>query len=297
MPSGLKIIKTIQSTDRFDAYEAEYKGQKVFAKQAKTEKTRELLARVPENSQIANKMGQKTNFKFRTPAVYKQANDWLVTEWIEGKSMGNDVETEPAVAAEVLANFLLVFDQEPVTNKEVRKTFKSDSLSDYMAEKLPENLSSEQSKTIAKAKKMFDELQPNLIPAWQDGDIRPDHIFPDVHKAGAYILIDPEHLDQRWPRFYSLANNYVKYWVRGPKDLSKALVKLFMAKSKISGQEIFHPLLASIIVRGISLHWEPDYDPGAEDYNIPRSQDMLKACLAANSLDDLLYFTTRDESR
>lgn len=287
MLSGLKIIKTIQSTDRFDSYEAELDGQKVFAKKAKTEKTRELLARVPKNTNVANLLGQKTSFQFRAPKVIKQSGEWLVTEWIDGRSMSKDVETEPAVAAEVLANFLLVFDQEPITNHEVRKTFQSDSLSNYMSEKLPKNLNSEQLRIIDETKKLFDELQPELVPAWQDGDIKPDHIFADIHKTGAYILIDPEHLDQRWPRFYGLANNFAKYQVRGPKQFSRILVERFMKKSGISEMEIYQPFLACVIVRGISLHWEIDYDPGAKDYNIPRAQAMLKACLKARNIEDL----------
>ncbi len=287
MLPGLKIIKTIQTTDRFDTYEAELNGQKVFAKKAKSEKPRELLARVPENSDAANRMGHKSAFQFRAPGIYKQDKDWLVTEWIDGESLGKKVDAHPEDVAEVLANFLLVFDQEPVTNQEVRKTFKNDSLAAYMEEKLPKDLNAEQNKVLAEAKTLFDQLQMTLTPSWQDGDIRPDHIFIDPKNKKGFVLVDPEHLDPRWPRFYSLANNFVKYWVRGPKEFAKVLVQLFMNKSGISEETIFRPLLASIIVRGISLHWEPDYDPGAESYNIPRAQAMLKVCLAANNLDDL----------
>ena len=286
---GLKIIRTIQSTDRFDAYEAEYKGRRVFAKKAKTEKTRELLARVPENSKAANRIGQKTAFQFRAPQIYKQEGDWLVTEWIEGDSLAKKVDARPKAVAEVLANFLLVLDLEPLSNQEIRKTFASDSLADYMKEKLPKNLTLEQNKILADAKNIFDQLQSTLTTSWQDGDIKPDHIFADSKNTDGFVLVDPEHLDQRWPRFYSLANNFVKYWVRGPKQFSKDLVELFMNKSGIYEDEIFRPFLACVIVRGISLHWEPDYDPGAESYNIPRAQAMLKDCIAARNLEDLLY--------
>ncbi|MBI2592139.1 hypothetical protein HYW36_01545 [Candidatus Saccharibacteria bacterium] len=289
MPPGLKIIRTIQSTNRFEAYEAEYRGQKVFAKKAKADKARELLARVPENSETANRMGQKTDFKFRAPQIYAQNEDWIVTEWIKGGSLGNEVESNPAMITEVLVNFLIVLDKEPASGEEIRKTFKSDSLAAYMAEKLPKNLTADQRKVVSDAKTRFDTLRPTLVPAWQDGDIKPDHIFADPNNPGGFVLVDPEHLDPRWPRFYSLANNFVKYWVRGPKEFSANLVVLFMQKSGLSEDEVFRPLLASIIVRGISLHWEPDYDPGAEQYNVPRSQAMLKVCQAANNFDDLLY--------
>ena len=231
-------------------------------------------------------MGQKTSFKFRTPEVFKYEGDWLVTEWIRGEPLGGKVETATNEMADILASFLLVFDEELVINGEVRKTFKSDSLTAYMKEKLPKNLSVEQNDVLAAAKKLFDELQLSLVPSWQDGDIRPDHIFADLKNKSGYVLIDPEHLDPRWPRFYSLANNFVKYWVRGPKEFSRSLVEQFLGKSKIPGEELFDPFLASVIVRGISLHWEPDYDPGAESYNIPRAQAMLKTCLQARSLND-----------
>lgn len=289
MIKNLNILRTIQSTDRFDAYEAEYEGRKVFAKKAKTEKTRELLARVPENSKVANRMGQKIGFKFRAPQVYQQTGEWLVTEWIDGDSLGPKVDKEPEIVTKILADFLVVLDQEPVINSEVRSTFKGDSLAAYMAEKLPKSLSPEQKQVLVDAKKLFDELQPDLTPSWQDGDIKPDHIFAELKNPDAFVLVDPEHLDPRWPRFYSLANNFVKYWVRGPKVFSKMLVQQFTDKCGVSQEAIFRPLLASIIVRGISLHWEPDYDPGAESYNIPRAQAMLEVCLRASNLDDLLY--------
>jgi len=289
MIDGLKIIKVIHSTDRFEAYEAEYEGRKAFAKKAKADKPRELLARVPQNSEVANRMGRKTAFKFRVPGIYQQKGDWLVTEWIEGDSLSPNVDTHSEAVAETLVKFLVVFDHQPVTNGEVRKTFKADSLTAYMAEKLPQDLSPEQKKIVAQAKKLFDKLQDSLVPSWQDGDIKPDHIFADPKNPGGFVLVDPEHLDPRWPRFYSLANNFAKYWVRGPKVFSKLLVVQFMEKSGLSEDTIFRPLLASIIVRGLSLHWEPDYDPGAESYNIPRAQEMLKACLGASNLDDLLY--------
>ncbi len=292
--NGLKILRTIQSTDRFDAYEAQYGGRRVFAKKAKTKKTKELLARVPENSLLADKMGAQSAFQFRAPQVLEQKGDWLVTEWVEGETLGKKVDDHTEEVAEILANFLVVLDQEPVTNHEIRKTFTSPSLGAYMKEKLPKNLSEEQSKVLADAKKRFDQLQTTLTASWQDGDIKPDHIFVDPKDTAYFVLIDPEHLDQRWPRFYSLANNFAKYWVRRPKQFSKDLVELFVNKSSLS-DEFFRPFLADIIVRGISLHWEPDYDPGAESYNIPRAQAMLKTCQKARNLDDLLYLSTEDE--
>ena len=192
---NLKIIRTIQVTDRFDAYEAEYKGRRVFAKKAKGEKPRELLARVPENSDVANRMGRETAFQFRAPQIYKQAGDWLVTEWIKGDSLGKKVEAQPEAVAEVLASFLLVLDREPVSNQEIRKTFASDSLAAYMKEKLPKNLSPEQNKILADAKNIFDQLQMTLTTSWQDGDIKPDHIFADPKNKDGFVLVDPEHLD------------------------------------------------------------------------------------------------------
>lgn len=290
MIKGLVVIRTIQSTDRFDAFEAEYKGQKVFAKKAKADKPRELLARVPENSKVANRLGQKTDFKFRAPDVIKQENDWLVTEWVKGQSLATNAANDGKEVADVLVNFLLVFDHEPVINGEVRKTFKSQSLTDYMAEKLPKKLNAQQREIIAQAKARFDELQKTLTPSWQDGDIRPDHIFADTKLPGGYVLIDPEHLDPHWPRFYSLANNFVKYRIRGPQEVAVYLVESFLDKLGISEDVFFQPFLANVIVRGISLHWEPEYEPGGQEYNTPRAQELLKACLCAKNLDDLLVF-------
>lgn len=288
MPDELKIVRLIQSTDRFEAYEASWNGQKVFAKKAITAKTRELLARVPENSLVADQIGAKANFHFRTPEVLASQPGWLVTEWIDGDSLAARIDSELDEVVDVLTRFMIVFDREPATDQEVRKTFQAGSLDDYMEQKLPKTLSDEQSRLVARAKSRFDGLAHTLKAAWQDGDIKPDHIFADPKNTGGYVLIDPEHFDPHWPRFYSLANNYVKYWVRRPKDLSRKLLKEFMRQSGLAEEEVFEPLLASIIVRCISLHWETDYDPGAHSYNIPRSQELLELILQAGSLDNLL---------
>jgi len=289
MIDGLKIVKVIHSTDRFEAYEAEYEGQKAFAKKAKTDKTRALLAGLPENSEVVNDLGMKTDFKFRAPKIYRHKEDWIVTEWIDGVSLGSSVVSQPNYVADILSSFFTVFDEEAVADEGFRQIFTKTGLASRMTERLPASLSVEQKKTLTAAKNLFDSLHPTLVPALQDADIKPDHIFADPKNSGAYVLVDSEHLSNQWPRFFDLGNNIVKFWIRGQKEFSNILLKTFLAKSQISKENIFQPLLGTMIVRGIALHWEPDYDPGAESYNIPRAQEMLKACLAASNLEDLLY--------
>lgn len=289
MLPGLKIIRTIQSTDRFDTYEAEFEGRKVFAKKAKNDKSYELLAGLPRNSEIVNKLGRKTVFKFRAPEIYKGEGDWIITEWIDGESLGTRMLADPSLAADILARFFVVFDKEKVKEEGFRQIFTKTGLARRMAERIPKTLADGQKEVLDKAKSLFDELYSSLTPALQDADIKPDHVFADPKNGGTYVLVDSEHLSNQWPRFFDLGNNYVKFWIREQKGFSNLLLKTFLAKSQISKRIIYQPLLGTIIVRGIALHWEPDYDPGAESYNIPRAQEMLKTCLSASNLDDLLY--------
>jgi|GEM_PF-2138722 hypothetical protein len=290
MIDGLKTIRTIQSTDRFDAYEAQYQGRKVFAKKAKSEKTKALLAGLSKNSDVVNQLGKEsTTIKFRAPEVYQSDEESIITEWIEGNSMEEFLQNDPRAIADVLSKFFVVFDEQSVADQGFRKIFTKNGLEGRMHERIPKDLDAEGREVLAAAKQLFDKLQPQLVPALQDADIRPDHIFSDPKKPGAYILVDSEHLGPQWPRFYDLGNNFAKFWVRQQKDFSVALLKAFLNRSGHSKEIVFRPLLATLIVRGISLHWEADYDPGAESYNIPRAEAMLKACLAANNLDDLLY--------
>ncbi|MBI1952342.1 hypothetical protein HYS42_01300, partial [Candidatus Saccharibacteria bacterium] len=167
MIDGLKIIKTIHATDRFEAYEARLDGQKVFAKKAKNKKTRELLAGVPKNSEIVNKLGKKSDFIFRAPQVCGQENDWLVTEWINGKSLGEDVVSDPDFVAGVLTEFFIAFDNEQVKSKGFRQVFTDDGLKTRMGERITGEFTTEQKKVLAEAKKVFDRLQPALTPALQ----------------------------------------------------------------------------------------------------------------------------------
>lgn len=296
MMDGLKIIKTIQSNERYDAYEAELEGQRVFAKKAKTPKTKELISGVAKNSDIVNTLGARTtDFSFRAPKILTNETGWLVTEWIEGKSLDEDVVLHPESVADTLSRFFIVFDNEPVRPKGFRQIFTQDGLEHRMEERIPKNLGAEQKKTLAQAKRLFNKLQPELVPALQDADIKPDHIFNDPQKPGRWVLVDSEHLGPQWPRFYDLSNNFAKFWVRHQKFFSNRLLKTFLDRSGLAGDEIFEHLLAILLIRGISLHWETDYDPGAEGYNIPRAQAMLKICLKARNLEDLLYLSTEDE--
>lgn len=288
MIDGLKIIRTIQSTDRFDSYEAKYEGRKVFAKYAKTDKTKVLLGGLAKNSEVVNQVGKESStIKFRAPKIYQQDPESVVTEWIEGESLGERMPRDPQFVADVLSQFLVVFDKQSVADQGFRQIFTQSGLAGRMAERIPENLPAEYSKVLSQAKDLFDELQAQLKPALQDADIKPDHIFGDPKKPDTYILVDSEHLSNQWPRFYDLANNFAKFWIRGQKDFSDLLLKTYLTVSGLSKDDLFKPMTVSLIVRGISLHWETDYDPGAQHYNIPRSQDMLKAVLAANNLDDL----------
>lgn len=295
MIKDLTIVRTIQSNERYDAFEGELGGRKVFAKHAKMPKTKELIAGLPKNSKIINTLGEKTEFKFRAPEIFKQEQNWVVTEWIDGRTLSSKVETQPEEVAKVLANFFVVFDAENVSSTGFRQIFTKDGLGQRMSERLPDSISSWQKAVLGEAKKKFDLIWPALSPALQDADINPNHIFEDSNEGGAYVLIDSEHLGSQWPRFYDLGNNFAKYWVRDQKSFSNNVLRAFIEKSKIPGNNIFQPLLLTLIVRGISMHWEKDYDPGAEHYNIPRSQVMLKACLKASALDDLLYLSEEDE--
>lgn len=290
MINGLKIIRTIQSTDRFDAYEADYQGRKVFAKEAKTDKTKELLAGLARNSDMVNHFGDKREFKFRAPEIYVLNKDWIVTEWISGGSIDAAVEEHPQSVADILADFMLVFDKETVKKREgFRHIFTKEGLAERMSERLPSTLEAGEMAILTEARQRFDELQKTLVPRWQDADIKPDHIFKDPINTRGYVLVDSEHLSHQWPRFFDLANNFVKFWIRDQKPFSVNLVETFLDKSGIPKGAVFNQFMASVIVRGIALHWEIDYDPGAKSYNIPRAQDLLHRVIEAHNMDDLLY--------
>jgi hypothetical protein len=290
MIDGLKIIRIIQSTDRFDAYEAELNGEKVFAKHAKTEKTKQLLAGLTRNSEAINQIGKESSIiKFRAPKIYQSDEESIVTEWIDGSSMNEFLQSDPQFVAEVLSKFFVVLDRQSVADQGFRQIFTKEGLAGRMDERIPKNLPAQYIQVLKQSKDLFDKLQGTLVPALQDADIKPEHVFLEPKNKNAYVLVDSEHLSNQWPRFFDLSNNFAKFWIRDQKDFSDLLLRTFLKTGVISKDPLFNPLLASLIVRGIALHWETDYDPGAKDYNIPRSQKMLEVCLAASNLDDLLY--------
>lgn len=289
MIDGLKIVSTIQSTDRFDAYEAQLNGQKVFAKKAKSEKTSILLAGLQRNSGLINRFGDQTDFKFRAPKIYALQKDWIVTEWIAGNSLDTTVHKQSQKVANIMTDFFMVFDQEPVKKEGFRHIFTKEGLVERMNERLSSGLTTGENAILTEARQRFDQLQKTLVPRWQDADIKPDHIFPDPQRTHGFVLIDSEHLSNQWPRFFDLANNFVKYWIRGQREFSVNVIETFLNKSGVPKGALFNQFIASVIVRSIALHWEVDYDPGAKEYNVPRAQNLLDRVLSSNNLDDLLY--------
>lgn len=291
MIDELKLIKPIHANERYASYQCVYQGQSVFAKQARNDKTRQLIAGLPKNSAVVNDIGQQTQFKFRAPKIILQQGDWILTEWIDADSLEDDVASRSEELAGILASFFMVFDAQSVADQGFRHIFTIDGLAERIEDRLLDKVNKRQLEVVRAAQTKFNQLWPSLMPALQDADIKPDHIFRDPVSPGAFVLIDSEHLSNQWPRFYDLGNIYVKYFMRRNIDFSTQIIRTFLKRSGLKAADLFEPLQAIIIIRAISLHWEHDYDENAEKYNLPRAQALLTQTLESKSLDNILSFT------
>ena len=286
MIAGLKLVREIKNNERFISYEAELGGKKVFAKRASGENTALHLRFQAKNMATVNEIGGRI---FRAPAVLAADENWLVSEWIDGQTLEEQIDSQPKIAAEVVAKVAAVFDAQADAKIELRPIFTSSGLAKRVNERIESAVKVEADALFQASLKLFKSYQPSLKACLQDADVQPEHLFRDPTQAARYVLIDSEHLNQHWPRFYDLANNYSKFWKRDNRAFSKQILNEYVKLAGFSEQEIFKPLVASLIVRAFALHWEADYDPGALSTNIPRSQELLRACLAAKNLSDLLY--------
>lgn len=285
MIESLKIIRQLKKTERFESFEAEYKGQRVFAKRAISDNTAVHLIFQERNSQAVNNIGTGI---LRSPKVLAKSEDWIVTEWVSGESVESFIRKDPEQAARITAQVINIFDSQPDADTPLREIFTFKGLSDRIEQRIDGDIRRPAVKLFEDSLELFKDLAPKLQACLQDADIQPEHLFLDPDKNDSYILIDSEHLNTHWPRYYDLANNYSKYWKRNNRPFAAKILREYLAVSGQSAEEIFEPLCASLIVRSFALHWENDYDPGAEDTNVPRSQELLVKILQANSLNNLL---------
>lgn len=286
MIPDLKLGRTIKENDRYSSYEATLNGKKVFAKKANSQNTALHLNFQIKNSQVVNDIGKDL---FRAPQVLASSEDWLVMEWIDGNTLEASVKQKPNRAAKAVAEVVARFDAQPDEDTELRPIFTASGLTKRVEQRISESTRASACGLLAMALERFSKLQPSLKACLQDADVQPEHLFIDPAKKAKYVLIDSEHLQSHWPRRYDLANNYSKYWKRSNRAFAGEILNQYVKVGDSTANQIFEPLIACLIVRAFALHWEADYDPGALDTNMPRSQELLKACIEAQHLSDLLY--------
>jgi hypothetical protein len=285
MIDGLKTTRLLKTTERFESFEADLNGHRVFAKHAKSGNTAVHLKFQSKNSQTVDSIGAKL---LRAPKILEINEEWIVTEWVDGSSLEAMVHAQPEHAAETLARIINIFDSQPDSTTPLRPIFTHDGLAERIRERIAPPIQQDAGQLFEESLARFREIQSKLKACLQDADVQPEHLFADPSSEAEYILIDSEHLNTHWPRFYDLANNYSKYWKRDNRTFASQTLKSYLSITSRQPEEIFEPLCASLIVRALALHWENDYDPGALDTNIPRSQSLLKRILQADSLNNLL---------
>ena len=285
-PDDLKLMRPLKSNQRFESYEAKYKGRRVFAKQARSERTAVHLDFQVRNGEIVNKIGGQL---LRAPQTILKTKDWLVAEWIDGQPLEAKVATQPKAVAETLARVIYLFDSQISKDAQLREIFTPAGLRQRVDERIKPEIRKTSPGLFEDSLDLFEKYSAELAPCLQDADVQPEHLLSDPQKPGAYVLVDSEHMADHWPRYFDLANNYTKYWKRDNKSFSVELLKSYLKISSASDAEIFEPFLASVIVRCLALHWEDDHDPGALATNVPRCQELLRLVLSSKGLSHLIY--------
>ncbi|HVX58281.1 MAG TPA: hypothetical protein VG964_00920 [Candidatus Saccharimonadales bacterium] len=285
MADDLKIIRELKKTERFESYEVEYKGKRAFAKHAASDNTAVHLIFQKKNSETVNNIGAEL---VRSPKILVKRDDWIVTEWVGGQPIESLIDTEPEKVARITAEVVNIFDSQPDSTTPLREIFTHAGLAKRVEERIHPNITTASAQLFDETIQKFRSYESKLQACLQDADVQPEHLFIDETGQAKYVLIDSEHLNTHWPRFYDLANNYSKYWKRDNRGFARLILKEYLEITNRSPEEIFEPLAACLIVRALALHWENDYDPGALDTNIPRSQELLKLILESEAIVDLL---------
>lgn len=283
---GLELLRPLKSNQRFESYEAKYKGRKVFAKHTKSGRTEVHLDFQVRNEEIVNKIGGQL---IRAPKTILKTKEWLVAEWIDGEPLEAKVAIQSKAAAETLARVIYLFDSQISKDAQLREIFLPAGLRQRVSERIKPEIREASAELFEDSLNLFEKYSANLVPCLQDADVQPEHLLGDPKKPGAYVLIDSEHTNDHWPRYFDLANNYTKYWKRGNRTFSAQLLKSYLEINGVSETKVFEPFLASVIVRCLALHWEDDHDPGALATNVPRCQELLRLVGSSKDLSHLIY--------
>lgn len=277
---GYRVIEKLRDNERFLTEHGQLDdGREVFVKAAKTEKTRGLLENQFKSTAPVNEIGSRSKTRFRAPEALNFDGQTLVTEWIYTDPLESALVKPDGFRTELLCDFLEAYDSFPVPKGQVVEFKSAEDLQDKITPFIESKIINP--KLASAALRRFKQVRAKARPAWQDGDIKLSHIYPDPINLGNYVVVDTEHARASWPRFYDLGNNLARYWVRGEKPKGVELVRKYLEVSGESEETLFEPLVLTLLSRGITMHPEGSGQ-------IEPAQEILAIASQAQSLADLL---------
>ena len=294
-----KVIKTLPPKARTKAEKILIKvdGHEVeaFRKSTEDEEVARLIQHQAESIELVNAIGAKSNPSFRAPKTYDFGPGFIITEWIDGEPLSKSLGGEPEKSAAILAPMLYAFDKFGVKPQiapsysffkpfaESMAVWREDIQARIEAALMDQDL-------FDRTVRLLDQLYPKLTSCLQDADIKPDHLYPDPAGQADFVLIDSEHIRDNWPRYYDLGNLIAKYAVSKPLPaFRKKLLEDFLELCQTPPTEIFDPLRATLLVRGLGFTKEfelpPTTDPEPKKKLIT---ELLEKTLSAKTLQDLI---------
>jgi aminoglycoside phosphotransferase (APT) family kinase protein len=207
IPNSYQPLREIRTNQRFSTFEGLLENKKIFVKIAIDAKLKERLS-IEANGLKGMKQLDPNEALYHVPNVIELTNDYIATEWAEGKPMVNDFEGGDIAKIELDLKYLVRLythiDQVGNNKVDIRDSIQKavdKSLKNLDALKYQEYIDAE----LVKALVQYIRTHADAIEArTTHGDLQPGNVM--VSDDNKPTIVDCETYRDSWPRHYNIVN-------------------------------------------------------------------------------------------
>lgn len=134
--------------------------------------------------------------------------------------------------------------------------------------------------TVATAQQLFREHERQVTLRLQHGDMSPWQIF-DV--AGKWVIIDGEKSGSDLPRFYDVAQSYVRlHNIAKSPDSARMFLQTVVEAIDLEREEFYRQFIPVLVIQAVGSLADADIDREHEPFG-DEARALVEACLARDS--------------
>ncbi|MFZ1250167.1 MAG: phosphotransferase [Candidatus Microsaccharimonas sp.] len=293
VPEKYQPSNEIRSNQRYAAIEGSFDNHKIFLKYPIDERLKNKLP-VEAAGLEAMKALDRNETKFKVPSVIELTDEYIATEWAEGRPMKEDFIQNDFEAVSNDLDYLIqlyAYMDEKALGTDAPTHFNGEAarkLIDELRELGAERYVSDS--LLESVAQYIDRTSPSIETKPTNGDLQPGNIM--VSDGLLPTVIDCEGFRDSWPRHYNVVNFVFNYSVEYP-DLVPSLTIFFTNYCKrlnvnpLDNLDTFNISAAMRSLQIFKEHLNGDgiINPELEKYVKNTMLNILEGKLFLNSLE------------